>query len=261
MTADTQAIEESIKIALDAADTATGVTAEFQTIRNDYAKVGGEVRKLYRYTATVFASSLVAAGGAMVVAAMMYYRTLGEMQTANASALEAVVLFAENVDRLITATDGIGTLVEGQGALTDANRATAEVLARYEALIVGQPAALVAALAAEEPEAPGALVAMEGRVMTALETALAAQAADLAALRASLEKPAEAEAPVAAGDPLLADAVAKIDAMMLLQQEISAKITAMQRPAPAAAAQPAATPRPRNRPQTQASDDNVIKYP
>ena len=170
MTADTQAIEESIKIALDAADTATGVTAEFQTIRNDYAKVGGEVRKLYRYTATVFASSLVAAGGAMVVAAMMYYRTLGEMQTANASALEAVVLFAENVDRLITATDGIGTLVEGQGALTDANRATAEVLARYEALIVGQPAALVAADRADERvQRASALAVVDLAVAVAIE--------------------------------------------------------------------------------------------
>jgi hypothetical protein len=261
MTADTQAIEESIKIALDAADTATGVTAEFQTIRSDYAKVGGEVRKLYRYTATVFASSLVAAGAAMVVATMMYYRTLGEMQTANTSALEAVILFAENVDRLITATDGISALGEGQRRQTEANQATTEVLARYETLIAGQPAALVAALAAEDPEAPGALVAMEGRLREALETALAAQAADIAALRAALETPAESEASVAAGGPALADAIAKIDAMMLLQQEISAKITAMQRPAPAASSQPASTPRPRNRPQDRASDDNVIKFP
>ena len=61
MSEDTKAIEESIKIALDAADAATNVTAEFETIRKQNEATAREVKKVYRYAIAVFASSMIGA--------------------------------------------------------------------------------------------------------------------------------------------------------------------------------------------------------
>ena len=100
MSSDIKSVEDSIKIALDAADVATNVTDGFARITKDYSAVESEVKKVYRSATIVFVSSVAASLIAVVVASMMYYRTMESMQTANNTSLEALVIFAENVDKL-----------------------------------------------------------------------------------------------------------------------------------------------------------------
>ena len=120
----TPTIEDSIKTALDAADAAITVSSEFDQIRNDYTKTRVEVKAINRQVMIVFVSSLAASVLAVTAAGLIYFRTMSEMETTNATSLEALVICAENVDRLAAATTEenahagrIAGLVEGMAAL------------------------------------------------------------------------------------------------------------------------------------------------
>jgi len=54
------AMQESIKIALDAADAATDVTSEYKRIKNEYIKAEQKVKEIHKYTTIVFSSSSLA---------------------------------------------------------------------------------------------------------------------------------------------------------------------------------------------------------
>ena len=86
-------IEDSIKTALDAADMAITVTREFDKVGSDYAKTRVEVKAVNRQILIVFISSLVASVLAVAAAGLIYFRTMSEMQTTNATSLEALVIF------------------------------------------------------------------------------------------------------------------------------------------------------------------------
>jgi hypothetical protein len=275
MSEDTRAIEESIKIALDAADAATNVTAEFETIRKQNEASAREVKKVYRYAIAVFASSMIGAVAVVVLAALMYYRTLSEMQTTNQTSLEALVIFAENVDKLVGAIGSVEGLDEAQAEIAGAIGQSTEAMARIEAALAAQPQSIATALTGTEPASPGPLGLMSGELGSALAAGFAEQAETLGRVVAALESvappavPAEgaAEAGAAAEPPVdrsaaaLTEIMAKLDAVTLLSQEISAKITAVaNRPAPAAA--PAA-PRPRAPAASSGSQGggDIIKFP
>ena len=133
MSSDIKSVEDSIKIALDAADVATNVTDEFARITKDYSAVESEVKKVYRSATIVFVSSVAASLIAVVVASMMYYLTMESMQTANNTSLEALVIFAENVDKLAASTTTLDEAMQDQEKLMIATEAANETLARIEA--------------------------------------------------------------------------------------------------------------------------------
>ena len=55
------AMQESIKIALDAADAATDVTSEYKRIKNEYIKAEQKVKEIHKYTTIIFSSSIATA--------------------------------------------------------------------------------------------------------------------------------------------------------------------------------------------------------
>ena len=55
------AMQESIKIALDAADAATDVTSEYKRIKNEHIKAEQKVKEIHKYTTIVFSSSIATA--------------------------------------------------------------------------------------------------------------------------------------------------------------------------------------------------------
>ena len=129
MSAGTKSVEDSIKIALDAADAATNVTDEFVRITNDYSAMEGKVKKMYRNATIIFVSSAAASLIAVLVASMMYYRTIETMETSNNTSLEALIIFAENVDKLAAATTALDVSVAEQEQLREATAAANEALA------------------------------------------------------------------------------------------------------------------------------------
>lgn len=109
-------VEDSIKIALDAADTATSAASELDSIRSENQKVRAEMKKVYRNMVLLMLSAFAGAAGSIFLASLMYYNALSEMKTANNTSLEALVIFAENVDKLAAATatvENLGTKIDG----------------------------------------------------------------------------------------------------------------------------------------------------
>ena len=98
MSTEYNAVQESIKIALDAADAATDVTSEYNKTKREHKKLEASVKSVHRFSIIIFTSSMVAAVAALLFASLVYFRTMSELSTMTTTSREALVLFAENVD-------------------------------------------------------------------------------------------------------------------------------------------------------------------
>ena len=98
MSTEYNAVQESIKIALDAADAATDVTSEYNKTKREHKKLEASVKSVHRFSIIIFTSSMVAAVAALIFASLIYFRTMSELSTMTTTSREALVLFAENVD-------------------------------------------------------------------------------------------------------------------------------------------------------------------
>jgi hypothetical protein len=253
----TPTIEDSIKTALDAADTAITVTREFDQIRNDYTKTRVEVKAINRQVMIVFISSLVATVLAVAAAGLIYFRTMSEMQTTNATSLEGLVIFAENVDRLAAATTEANAHADQIASLVAGTEALQAMMGDLVAQLNAQGEATLAELAKVNTEVSGLVSQSTSAVVREVSDAIAAEQS---ALLAQLETLSGAEGGTEEGGPSPFDEIkATLDTMMLLQREISAKITAASAPpvAPARTAAPSAPAAPRPAPR----DDDMIKFP
>lgn len=264
MSADTKAVEEGIKIALDAADAATNVTQEFARIKQDYVAVEGEVKKIYRNATIVFASSAAASLIAVVAASMMYYRTIETMETSNNTSLEALVIFAENVDKLAAATTALDAAMAKQDVLAKQSTAAGEALGRIEEQQGVTQQMTAKGMADLSETTSNAVSQFSTAVLEKFDSGLTIHTdemkqalADLNAAQAALTKvltpePKDGAAPQAPMEEIKA----KLDTVMLLQKEISAKITAANSPPPKKIARKPAVKKAPSR-----TGDAPIKYP
>ena len=94
------AMQESIKIALDAADAATDVTSEYKRIKNEYLKAEQKVKEIHKYTTIVFSSSIATAIIAIILTGLLYFKSLSELEEMTSTSKEALVVFAENVENV-----------------------------------------------------------------------------------------------------------------------------------------------------------------
>ena len=121
MSTDYNAVQESIKIALDAADAATDVTAEYNKIRRDHKKLEDSMKQSQRFISIIFASSVAAAVAALVFAGLIYFRTLSELSTMTTTSREALIVFAENVDNMNSSLERLEISLETQTELVSLN--------------------------------------------------------------------------------------------------------------------------------------------
>ncbi|MCH1476227.1 MAG: hypothetical protein L7W94_11225 [Alphaproteobacteria bacterium] len=121
MTTEYNAVQESIKIALDAADAATDVTSEYNKTKRDHKKLEASVKSVHRYSIIIFTSSMIAAVAALLFAGLIYFRTMSELDTMTTTSREALVVFAENVEGVNDALDKMKTALETQQTLVGQN--------------------------------------------------------------------------------------------------------------------------------------------
>jgi len=124
MSEKTTNVEDSIKIALDAADMATSAASELERIRLDNSSVRDEMKRVYRKVSIVFASALVGTAVSLLGAAVIYYKTLSGMETANNTSLEALVIFADNIDKLTAAVSSVEDMTGKLGEISSVAEAT-----------------------------------------------------------------------------------------------------------------------------------------
>jgi hypothetical protein len=254
-------IEDSIKTALDAADTAITVTREFDEVRTDYTKTRAEVKTLNQQVLIVFISSLVASVIAVTAAGLIYFRTMSEMETTNATSLQALVIFAQNVDRLAAATTEANAQAETIANLASGTQALEVMMGDLMARLDEQAEATQAEFSRVQTEIMDTLGQTTAMVVRELSDAIAAEQSvlmtQLEALRA-----ADGAGGAEAGPSPFAEISATLETMMMLQREISAKITVANTPprAPARTAAPT-TPSTPPTPRAAPTDNDIIKFP
>ena len=121
MTTDYNAVQESIKIALDAADAATDVTSEYNKTKREHKKLEASVKSVHRFSIIIFTSSMVAAVAALLFASLIYFRTMSELSTMTTTSREALVLFAENVDGVNDSLNKMKSALDTQKTLVGQN--------------------------------------------------------------------------------------------------------------------------------------------
>ena len=121
MTTEYNAVQESIKIALDAADAATDVTSEYNKTKREHKKLEASVKSVHRYSIIIFTSSMIAAVAALLFAGLIYFRTMSELDTMTNTSREALVVFAENVEGVNDALDKMKSALETQQTLVGQN--------------------------------------------------------------------------------------------------------------------------------------------
>ena len=115
------AMQESIKIALDAADAATDVTSEYKRIKNEYLKAEQKVKEIHKYTTIVFSSSIATAIIAIILTGLLYFKSLSELEEMTNTSKEALVVFAENVENVNKAVDNMNSSLSKHTDLVTAN--------------------------------------------------------------------------------------------------------------------------------------------
>jgi hypothetical protein len=121
MSTEYNAVQESIKIALDAADAATDVTSEYNKTKREHKKLEASVKSVHRFSIIIFGSSMVAAVAALLFAGMIYFRTMSELSTMTTTSREALVVFAENVEGVNDALEKMRGALNTQKTLVGQN--------------------------------------------------------------------------------------------------------------------------------------------
>ena len=122
MTQDIDAVQESVKLALDAAEAAADVTAEYNKLRNENQKLVQSVSAVYKHARTVAIVAGVAVSAVLILAMAMHFRSVGSLETIAKTSREALVVFAENVDDMNKSVKQLQQTLVKQEELLDINR-------------------------------------------------------------------------------------------------------------------------------------------
>ena len=121
MSTDLNTMQESIKIALDAADAATDVTSEYKRMKNEYIKAEQKVKEIHKYTTIIFSASIGTAIVSILLIGLLYFKSLSELEDMTNTSREALVVFAENVDSVNKAVSNMNQSLEKHSDLVNAN--------------------------------------------------------------------------------------------------------------------------------------------
>ena len=136
MSVDTSAVHESIKLALDAADAATDVTTEYNRVKRDHRNLEVSVKQIHRYTTIIFSVSIGTAILAILLTSLLYFRSLSELSVMTKTSKEALVVFAENVDRVNGSLSQLEGALQKQTELLDVNRQLIKSMASLESIVI-----------------------------------------------------------------------------------------------------------------------------
>ena len=122
MNNDLNTMQESIKIALDAADAATDVTTEYNRVKRDHRNLEASVKQIHRYTTIIFSVSIGTAILAILLTSLLYFRSLSDLSVMTTTSKEALVVFAENVENVNSSLSQLEGALQKQTELLDVNR-------------------------------------------------------------------------------------------------------------------------------------------
>ena len=142
-------MQESIKIALDAADAATDVTSEYKRMKNEYIKAEQKVKEIHKYTTIIFSASIGTAIVSVLLIGLLYFKSLSELEDMTNTSREALVVFAENVESVNEAVNNMNQSLEKHSDLVNTNTEIKEKLSQLTDAIEQNDQKLMASLSQE----------------------------------------------------------------------------------------------------------------
>jgi vacuolar-type H+-ATPase subunit I/STV1 len=127
-----EAVQESIKLALDAADAATDVTSEYNKVKKAHAILEAKVKQIHKYTTVVFVSSIVSGLVVIAVSAILFMQSSNKLSNMTDTSREALVVFAENVDGVNASLKNLDLAIKKQGDLLTVNQALVSTIDKVE---------------------------------------------------------------------------------------------------------------------------------
>lgn len=272
-------VEDSIKIALDAADIATNAASEFDKIRNENQSLRDQMMKLYRSATIVLFSAVAGVAIAISGAALIYFKALSGMETANNTSLEALVIFAENVDKLAAAVDAVDDVTAQLGTISSLAGTTDQAVTSLNSKFDQGQADLDARLTSHEEQVVNSISQFSRSVVDEVNAGLVDR---IAATDEKLKEISEATAQLVsmmggAGAAVDAGAsaaalgikanqvdeiIASLQKILLAQAEINTKLNNMNPSKKSGGeAKSSAKKKPQTGAATETANDDMIKFP
>ena len=132
MDAKLEAVQESIKLALDAADAATDVTSEYNKVKKAHAILEAKVKQIHKYTTVVFVSSIISGLVVIAVSAILFMQSSNKLSNMTETSREALVVFAENVDGVNASLKNLDLAIKKQGDLLTINKSLVSTIDKVE---------------------------------------------------------------------------------------------------------------------------------
>ena len=128
MAGELNSVQESIKLALDAADAATDVTSEYSQVKREHKKLEKKVSQIHRYTTITFVTGIVATIIALAFSSTLYFKSIAELKLMTTTNREGLIVFSENIDKLNIVLADLQDSLSKQEELVELNReATAQI--------------------------------------------------------------------------------------------------------------------------------------
>ena len=128
MAGELNSVQESIKLALDAADAATDVTSEYSQVKREHKKLEKKVSQIHRYTSITFVTGIIAAVVALTFSATLYFKSIAELKLMTTTNREGLIVFSENIEKLNVVLADLQESLSKQEELVTLNReATAHI--------------------------------------------------------------------------------------------------------------------------------------
>ena len=266
-------VEESITVALDAADTAATVTEEFNEIKDQFEVVNIQAKRIYQSVLIIFVSSIIAACLSGIAAFTIYFKSLSELDTSNQMAIESIAIFTERVSALEAAMATIETNTKNQETIRNTLDTLQEAALKASDDVAAADQRYNQAIKIGVTETERLINQFTTSTLSKLSDQVSEDTAELRSLVTELQKITEIspEEPLSQATELkpeidistpvevdkLDELKVKFDEMLLLQKEIAAKLLEMERKTRT----PANTAKVTKKPAQTKKAENPLKFP
>ena len=239
-----KALEETSKVALDAADAATRAAEEIHGVKKEYEGLLKSNRGVLRGLSIALVSTAVGLLIAVGASALVYYKSRAQFEKSDEMLLQAVAVFAENVDELTLAQTNLNTLIETQNDLRNeiglARKSLDTVPAEIDKTLATLLPKISNAVDASKVEIEESVTASTELAMADLSQKFTVVFDEVKAISVLLEQAisdatsstevntTESNENTATSAYELANVQSDLEQIILLQKELSAKITLLQ---------------------------------
>jgi len=168
MAGELNSVQESIKLALDAADAATDVTSEYSQVKREHKKLESKVSQIHRYTTITFVSAISAAVIAMAFSATLYFKSISELKLMTSTNRQGLIVFSENIEQLNTVLAELQISLSKQEELVKLNRESTSQISELKSVMADGSANIVAQLQKTGDGMSGSTVALGDDLKKAL---------------------------------------------------------------------------------------------